>query len=450
MIRRIGRAIKWYSTPSGLLLATSLLFLAIGAIPFDFNWILTVIGVGLLGVFLPYRFRREQRTFAARLSQSQARAAASNGGSALEDLRRSFAKLLSSSERSVANQIDHESTMIRSRTTAFENRATTLEEKAELMRVEQRALSDEIRELANSRETFDRSITQLGSSIDRLRERTLAELARRDSTKGLPESVVFLVAVPRSGSTWCFDMIRSVPSVFVEPSLLIWDAMGFDGRRYPAGLSNAEGSDLVVEVQHGVGATLPRFVSEQQKQPKTAIEKLHPSFFGFSPEAFVNGLDALRSKRPDIDVKFVYVVRSPLETMWSMAAYKQRDPGWYSFLSIEEVPGQIRRTFDVIEDLAEKVPGKVVDFITTRDDETWRDLFGFVDSSIAADSLDGLVATARRLTTRDKRKADQSGPFLGRVVDRNTLSHEGPDGAWAHVSSEIEAAELSYEKLISK
>ncbi len=59
--RRLSRFVKWYLTPSGILLAASLLMMIVGFASPETWRLAGVLGVILLGVFLPYRFVREQR-----------------------------------------------------------------------------------------------------------------------------------------------------------------------------------------------------------------------------------------------------------------------------------------------------------------------------------------------------------------------------------------------------
>lgn len=96
------RFAKFYLAPTGMILAAALALIAVGLIGFDFSWLFGIAGVGLLGVYLPYKFAKiderqftqlnsmNDRTKTARFIADSAR---SNVDEVHDELRRSIQRL---------------------------------------------------------------------------------------------------------------------------------------------------------------------------------------------------------------------------------------------------------------------------------------------------------------------------------------------------------------------
>lgn len=82
---------RWYLTPSGVVLAASLSLLLVSLVVADAPWFTAVPAVGLLGAFLPYKFEREQRLQVQRAGEieSRLRSRIARLETALEDHARS-------------------------------------------------------------------------------------------------------------------------------------------------------------------------------------------------------------------------------------------------------------------------------------------------------------------------------------------------------------------------
>lgn len=102
---RFRQLVRWYLTPSGLLAGAALLLLAVGIALPDLWRLVGVVGVGLLALFLPYKFLREQRRTDQRLASLEL------------DLARRVNALLDRRSASVAES-----------TRALDERITTLSE----------------------------------------------------------------------------------------------------------------------------------------------------------------------------------------------------------------------------------------------------------------------------------------------------------------------------------
>ena len=304
------------------------------------------------------------------------------------------------------------------------------------------------------RANTDRNKRQDGVNVElraglRTNERGLNAMLLREARKGSrvddATRLLLLITIHRSGSTTLFDVLRAHPDVFFEPTSHFWDAVGLRGRRYPLDLSDGPTAEVAVEVEPGLGALIPPSTGGAGR-PTVAIEKAHPQFFDFDDVAFASQVTSL-ADRASYDFSIAYGVRAPLDAMWSMVDYKRRNPRWYHFLPIDEIPGFIADSIEAIMRLRERIPGPVIDYDDVVGPGTaLRDLFvGLTDPKVDASVFDN----ARFDLSLDQRSSAQSGPFVGRVEREERLA-TGPDGAWADCARELARATDAYDKLLSR
>jgi hypothetical protein len=266
----------------------------------------------------------------------------------------------------------------------------------------------------------------------------------------MPGRVTLIVAVPRSGSTWGYDMVRTLPSVFIEPSAIIWEHLGLRGRRYPTALSDSPSATIPIEVAPGIGAEIEALIASSASRNDIAVEKLHPEFFGFSAGTIDLAIRRMESGSPAPTIATVYQIRNPVEAMWSMARYKQRDRSWYEHVPMESIPAFMRRTFETIAQLVAVRPGFIVDFGDLHEDGPLARLFEFIDPSISSAEAEAFVLPARRATQRDTRVKQQVAPFLGYQEGSPATDLAGPDRAWIGARGDIDACIGVYERLLSR
>ncbi len=322
-----------------------------------------------------------------------------------------------------------------------------------------RVVDDLRRELAATREThssaaeqraalsevtarLDERITRLGRRVTRERDQRIIGVARALSSEQLPDRLILLVTTHRSGSTHLFDLLRSLPGVYVEPSADIWAHLGLDGRRYPADLSDGSDATLEIEVSRHHGAMIPKFTDRHRPwRGHTAVEKLHPEFFGHDPEAFAVRLAAVGE---GTRVEPVYLSRRPIDAMWSMAEYQRRSGTWYAHLAVEDIPAHLARSMRAVVALARTVPGTILDYGDLHP-PGFR-LRRLVSTVVGAEPALG-VDDALDRTARNQRVEPKPGTFLGGEADRPIRHVDGPDGVWADRGSDIRAAEQAYAEL---
>ncbi len=287
-------------------------------------------------------------------------------------------------------------------------------------------------------EQHEKSARQLGNTALVLRE------ARRNTGVASVERLLLLVTIHRSASTTLFDIFRGHPEVFFEPTATLWQDIGLRGRRYPVDLSNGPTGELAVEVEPGVGALIPS-ARECNKTLSIAIEKAHPQFFDFDANAFAEQLEQLERDAP-YGIDLVFGIRRPLDAMWSMIEYQQRNPLWYQFLKPAAVPEFIERSIAAIETLHSRIPGRIIDYSdVTEASAELRETFSLLGAVPATDA--DFDAAFERFTAKNRSGA-QSGRFVGEGPgERDPL---GPDQLWASASDTIASATQIYERLRSK
>ncbi len=296
--------------------------------------------------------------------------------------------------------------------------------------IETRALVEQVRLAQNHKVAREHGNTALV-----LRE------ARRNTRGPTVKRLLLLVTIHRSASTTLFDILRGHPDVFFEPTAKLWQDAGLRGRRYPLDLSNGPTADLAIEVEPGVGALIP-LASGQVRNPSIAIEKAHPQFFDFDANTFADHLEQLERDAP-YGIDLVYGIRNPVDAMWSMIEYQQRNSLWYQFLKPEAVPDFIERSLVEIEALHRRIPGPILDYsdITQAAKPLQEAFMALGDTPVTAD----LFHEACEAFTAESRSKLQRGRFVGEGSGERDPG--GPAGAWANASDTIENATHVYERL---
>ena len=261
--------------------------------------------------------------------------------------------------------------------------------------------------------------------------------------------ILLLFTIHRSGSTWLFDLLRTHPAVRTEPTARVWTELGIEGWRYPRAFHHVDGARVPMEITPDLGAAIPDFpqavvpdVRHVDESDRWTVEKAHPQFVGFNAARLGGRIRNLRER--GVEVEVVYGVRGPLDAMWSMAEFKTRDPAWYTFLPVEDVPRFIAHSLDVLAALHALVGGTVVEYETLPDGSAMNTLCQRLDTSWNDAAVKAWLAHAAAVTERSKRRQRPDSAFLG---DRNRLRNpDGPDRAWIPHAAAIEAANAAWTR----
>ena len=265
--------------------------------------------------------------------------------------------------------------------------------------------------------------------------------------------VLLLFTIPRSGSTWLFDILRTHPAVRVEPTARVWTALDMHGLRYPAAFHHVDGASVPLEIAPSRAAAIPAFpqatlpdVHLIDEIDRWALEKAHPSFVEFDARRLTSRIQDLR--RDGTEVEVVYGLRNPLASMWSMVEYKARDPEWLKTLQVDEVPRFVARSLATLSDLHALVGGVVVEYENLPDGTVMGSLCQRLVSEWGEAEARAWISHAASATDRYKRRWLPESSFLG---ERNrSRDPAGPDGAWATADADIEAAKAAHRRLVAE
>lgn len=149
--------------------------------------------------------------------------------------------------------------------------------------------------------------------------------------------VTIVVSPERSGTTWAFDILRSLPGASQTATSFVYQTLGIAGNRYPKDLVAGNRNGEAIELRDGVGAFLPRLrqvAFGEEARDLVAVEKVHPSAFDFDPAALLGSLGRLEKRLGR--VQLVLLVRDPVDTYRSFVSY-QESAGWRPGVSATSV-----------------------------------------------------------------------------------------------------------------
>ena len=304
--------------------------------------------------------------------------------------------------------------------------------------------------LGSERSRAQRALTEALAAERSGRSLVDVHLADRD----LPiRRIMLLFTITRSGSTWLFDMLRTHPSVRVEPTARVWTALDMDGRRYPGAFHHVDGASVPLEIAPGLAAAIPAFpqavlpgVRPTEEADRWALEKAHPLFVEFDARRLASRVRDLRLGGAEIEI--VYGLRNPLDSMWSIAEYKARAPRWLETLAVEEVPRFVARSLATLAELHALLGGVVIEYEDLPDGAALNRLACRLAPAWGEAEAKAWLSHAAAATERYKRRQSPESPFLG---ERNQARDPaGPDGAWAAAGADLEAAKAAHRRLVAE
>ena len=271
-------------------------------------------------------------------------------------------------------------------------------------------------------------------------------IARMTDPRVAVHRVLLLMTIPRSGSTWLFDVLRTNPATRLAPSMEVWGALGLKGRRYPAAFADLDGAWRAIEVEYGRGATIEELAAADLPHPpledRWVLEKAHPQFTDFDAAGFARRVEAFRADGTELEI--VYGIRDPLAAMWSMVRFKQRQPSWYASVAPADVPDWIARSLAVMVEMQAMLPGTVVDYRYGPDGAPIRSLARRINPDWDDTDISDWLGFAVSVVSRDRPQRPEAG-FIGEPADG--YDRAGPDGAWTGRMPVIDAAYAAYEEL---
>lgn len=286
--------------------------------------------------------------------------------------------------------------------------------------------------------------------LQRIGRKLRREWEHQERRQRLPEQTVLLLTNPRSGGTWLFDALRCHPALVVHAQADFFAYLGLKGRRYPTDLQGDRENGVDIEVRPGEWEQMPRFVlpsaltSAARSRDPYALEKLHPHFFDFDATRFAANL---RGLLPGTQVKIIYQVRDPRESIVSFLRYKERNPVWNVQLTPAEVFPFMRRTYEALDACAAAYPGFILDFDAMEADlpRTLKRIFAWLWPGKLPSSDPGLLADITSAIEPHKRGATLFFGGAPAVDDTGAL-----EALFAQHTDDTEACYSAYQALLAR
>lgn len=262
-----------------------------------------------------------------------------------------------------------------------------------------------------------------------------------ESMPGMPANILIQLTTERCGSTLLFDALRCHPGIYMHQSAVIQKSLVL-GRygRYPVGLLGGPRCAYEIELSGGQRVKIPNFdsggISGLTAEPRYAIERIHPHFFGYDSDSFRSNIAVLERQS---NVRVVYQVRDPRSAIVSHLRYQERDPKWHGGQTEGKVVEHYRKMYETILDACCLRRGLVVSYdeLAASLEQTVVKVFEYLwkplrmtDSVWSRELLDHIVS----MTARDTRKSEQTA-FLG----ERPGSVSGGDSAYDHVFARYES-----------
>jgi hypothetical protein len=290
-----------------------------------------------------------------------------------------------------------------------------------------------------------------------IRSKITGWVKKIQNNRQLPEKIVILLTIPRSGSTWLFDVLRCHPAVLMHPTAAIFKRLDLNGRRYPMDLSGGQQATQWVEVRLGQWERIPEFkiidgqkyVSPQLVKEPYAIEKCHPSFFNNDVKRFLVKLTRVKKVKK---VKLVYQVRDPKAALVSFLQYQQRNPSWYASLNQDQLPKYLRQIYNSTLEVALSHPGLVINYNELVNN--FQKVVGKLLDYLELDSIDPnnelrteLIKLMAAKTDREKRKSEAT-KFLGDKSGPVSVSGSELESYFSKQKHELDRCYQIYHSLL--
>lgn len=361
--KKLRKVIGWYTTPSGLVLVLAAMLTIVGL------WthpIFSSMGIVLFCVFLGYRFNRE-RGITER---------AIRGASAMRPADRKQIDDYGARVGAVESQLDGLK-QLRSMDDRLRLRLDYRVRRVEdvLAGVDDAGVAD--RRPADGSTVDDDSSAGPGqgssaaigdgADLAAFRSDVGVVLARGRDSRRQMSRLVLIVSPERSGSTFLFDALRSLPAFTYRGSYDVYRSLGLTSTRYPERLLNGRGNQAPIEVGPSLGGFLPTFrVCPDIAAESADVERVHPSALQFEVERVAQLREIVGSER----LRVVALVRDPLLSIQSYCNYRIDEPSAET-PSLAKLVERHTASFEFIERLVDDPRlevSSVIDFKVLADD----------------------------------------------------------------------------------
>jgi hypothetical protein len=143
-------------------------------------------------------------------------------------------------------------------------------------------------------------------------------------TRRIPNNIVLLITVPRSGSTWLLDMLMQNENLNYISRYSIYRKLGLRGGRYPYDLCNKKLSNFKIEIQPYIWEKIQQNCKAKYTH---CIEKIHPEYYQYDNIKLLNNVKKLSE---EYNIKIILQTRDPIPVLNSWINYQKRNERWNS------------------------------------------------------------------------------------------------------------------------
>ncbi len=252
--------------------------------------------------------------------------------------------------------------------------------------------------------------------------------------RNTPKNLLILITIPRSGSTWLLDLLRCHPNINYEPTTVVYNSLKLTGGRYPRDLVsskwhfnelfNSKKTTLNFENSYGNWVRIKNYnifdktylIDDVLKKHSFSIEKIHPEFYNFDTQSFLQNIDNLESK--GTQVKFVYLIRDPKAAILSWLNYQKRNPLWNRNRDNNLLVNYYNKNLSKINELISIRKGPIFDYSTliNNPELVLNNIYLYLWPKLAISGkqpMETIIKESIHATSRSE-KIKSGSPFLGK------------------------------------
>ena len=251
------------------------------------------------------------------------------------------------------------------------------------------------------------------------------------SDKSLARNNLIILCNPRSGSTWLLDALRCHPKIKMRKSGGFYNAFGLNGKRYPGDLSQQTDAHFEVEVLPNINSKIPNpkitlNVAHQSITPNFFIEKIHPEFYDFKTNAFIQKIRREQIKGKNF--RFIVLMRHPISALKSFYSYQKRNANWYNWADEQQLVNYTLKTFESMAFFQQEMEALMLKYTDyyQNPQKVLKQIYAYLwldNVYLQSPQCQQDLEQSIMLTHRAKR-AQSSSSFLGKQAGKMTVEME--------------------------
>jgi hypothetical protein len=220
------------------------------------------------------------------------------------------------------------------------------------------------------------------------------------------------------------DSITCHPFINYHPHAIYFEYFGMrSNRRYPIDLSDMDDCTYSIEINASKNISkIPDFTEKCSLAffndivtRKVDFEKVHPEFFRFDYETFLE--KAFDLVDAGLNVHIVNLNRNPEDSIKSFLNYQTRNPTWYSHLNSDQVTDYFYETYEFLYRLSHFKNVINVDYSDIMDNysSTLNQIFDTIfGKEVHFCILNNIVIDKAKNETKRSQRAQNNNTFFGK------------------------------------